>query len=343
MSAELHPLHQRLLTINEAASAAFIDAEAARRRAWATHPTRLACVKCMDGRIHMPSLTGAPIGMIKPLRAMGGRFEAFWPSFLGRVRAWVDRALSHGARAAMMVSYHHSDSELHLGCSGWAYDTAAARAHATRLADELAWVFGDALSTVVLGIETDNDVLTLHGERDISGRALIGADEGDVLAALEAGLPGIPPDVRRDLAPLMLGNARRVAELARAPRTRAELGHHERVLAVGQGFDWLAQENTALVVDDADPAFAEAVRVAAGILAKNLERAGDGGAATILVSVPYAAPGIDRRQAVARARGLLRFAEQMVAEAEPTLAASGRWLSLASVLWEPARRLELLD
>lgn len=344
MARELHPLHRRLLAINAEASAAYVAAEAARRRAWAAHPTFLACVKCMDGRVLLPAMTGTPIGTIKPFRAMGGRFEAFWPSFLGRVRAWVDDAMAHGSRAAMLVSYHHSESDPHLGCAGWGYDTEAARRHATRLRDDLSFVFGDALSPIVLGVETDHDALTLHGSAgDASGRALVGASEDAVHRALDAAVPEVPAEVRRDLAPLLLGNARRVEQLLRAPRTHAELGHDERVLAIGQGFDWLAHENLALIVNDADPALAESVRVAAGILARNLERAPANDAATILAAVPYTDPGVDRRQAEVRARGLQRFAERVVADAIPALAGSARWRSLAGVVWAPARRLELLD
>jgi hypothetical protein len=121
------PLTFRLIGINDVESTAYLAAEAARRRYWAQHRTFLACVKCMDGRVLLPTMTETPVGIVKPFRAAGGRFEAFWPSFLGRVRAWVDDAMRHGSRASILLSYHHSASQPKLGCAGWGYDTAAAR------------------------------------------------------------------------------------------------------------------------------------------------------------------------------------------------------------------------
>ena len=341
--ASLHPLHARIVSVNAAASAAYVGAESARRRYWARHRTFLACVKCMDGRVLLPVMTDTPIGIVKPFRAIGGRFEAFWPSFLGRVHAWVDDAVAHGADAALFVSYHHSASDPHLGCAGWGYDTAAARAHAERLKRDLAAVFGDALSAIVIGIETDQDAITFHGVGgDVSGAALTTADAAEIERALGRALPDLPAEVRRDLLPLLEGNARRVAHLQRAPRDKTALGHDERILGVGQGFDWLAEENLALIVNDADPGLAESIRVAAGILERNLDRLDQAEVATVLTSIPYRDPGIARRQAETRARGLLHFTEEVVKRTCPALWQSGRLLSLAGVVWAPARRLELL-
>lgn len=335
------PLTTRLVAINEAESAAYLAAEGARRRYWARHRTFLACVKCMDGRVLLPTMTGTPVGIVKPFRAAGGRFEAFWPSFLGRVRAWVDDALRHGSRAAILLSYHHSASEPHLGCAGWGYDTASARAHAERLRHELGYVFGEALVPLVIGIETDRDDITFHGTTgDVSGSRLVGVDAEAVASALATAFPELPADVRGDLAPLLEGNARRVAELEATPRDLAHLGHDERILAVGQGFDWLAHENLALIVNDADPSLSDSIRLAARILSKNLETARADEEVALLASIPYRDPGIDRRQAETRARGLLRFAQGVVRASQPELAE--RLTGLAGVVWKPARRVELL-
>ncbi|MCC6647475.1 MAG: hypothetical protein IT374_18120 [Polyangiaceae bacterium] len=344
MTRPPHPLHARLLDLNRTASEAYVAAEPARRRARAKHPTFVSCIKCMDGRLSLPTMTGVPIGMIKPFRAMGGRFEAYWPGFLSRVRGWVDGAQEAGAHATMLISYHHSESQPTLGCSGWGFDKEAARAHAAQLRDDLALVFGDALSPIVIGIETDRDALTLHGVAgDVGARTLIGASDEEVRAALDAALPDTADEVRRDLTPLFAANARRVAQLIAAPRETPALGHAERVLAIGQGFDWLTPENLALIVDDADPALARSVEVAAEILAANVADEGDEEAVTIFASVTYSDPGIDKRQAEVRARGLQRFAERVVAASQPRLVATGRFLSIAGVVWSPSRRLELLD
>lgn len=337
----MHALHRRILSVNEAQSAAYVAAEGARQRYWATHRTFLACVKCMDGRVVLPVMTKTPVGIVKPFRAIGGRFEIFWPSFLGRVRAWVDDAMAHGSRASILLSYHYSASDPHQGCAGWHYDTNAARAHAEKLREQLAYVFGEELVPLVIGIETDSDAITFHGSHGDVNAGALPADEGAVAEALARAMPAVPAEVRRDLVPLLIGNAGRVAELRLSPRDTHHLGHDERILAVGQGFDWLAEENAALIVNDADPSLSESIRVAAGILATNLRAAPDE-AATLFTCIPYHDPGIDRRQAEVRARGLLAFAEAVVEKHEPALMASGRVLRLAGVVWSPARRFEPL-
>lgn len=337
-----HALHRRILELNAQESAHYLAAEGARKRYWAEHRTFLACVKCMDGRVMLPVMTDTPVGIVKPFRAIGGRFETFWPSFLGRVRAFVDDSMRHGSRSAILLSYHYSASNPSLGCAGWAHDTVKARAHATRLAAELGHVFGEQLLPLVIGIETDRDAITFHGPTgDVRGEDFIDAPSESVRIALDRAMEGVPAVVRADLLPLVLGNARRVQQLIKTPRDLSQLGHDERILAVGQGFDWLARENLALIVNDADPSLSVSIEVAAGILARNLTHAGPDEEVTLLAAIPYRDPGIDRRQAEVRARGLLGFARSVVAKTHPELAV--RMLELCGVVWKPARRFEVIE
>ncbi|MFO0693747.1 MAG: hypothetical protein U0230_09355 [Polyangiales bacterium] len=337
----MHEIHRRILEINSARSALFVADEPARTRYRARHPTYLGAVKCMDGRVLFPVLTKTPLGIVYPYRAIGGRPEVWWPSFLGRVRAFVEQAMRDGQRAVAFLTYHHSESDPHLGCAGWEFHTDAARAHADRLAADLSGVFGDALVPIVANVETDRDVLTLHGPSgDVSGEAVIGLDDDGISAAIGGAFPTIDPGVRRDLVPLLRGNALRVEELRGEPKDLDAKAHHERILAVGQGFDWLYQENLALIINDADPGLAASIAVAAAILRKNLESAPADEEFTILTCVPYQAPGIDHRQAVARARGLRDFASEVVRRSEPELASCPRFHALAGVVWAPAKRFE---
>ena len=338
----MHPLHQRIVEINTTRSAEFVAAEGARRRYLAQHRTHLGCVKCMDGRVLIPVMTGTPIGIVRPFRAIGGRFEVFWPSFLGRVHGWVCEAMDDGAHAALLLSYHFSASDTKLGCAGWHHDTAAARKHAELLRDQLGYVFGEELVPIVIGAETDRDIITIHGTLgDLCGEHVIGKDSAWVLSELNRILPSAPARVRADLVPLMLGNAKRIEYLTKNPRNLTQLGHDERILAVGQGFDWLAEENLALIVNDADPNLSSSIKVAANILANNLESSPDD-VVTLFSCLPYFDPGIDKRQAEVRARGLLRYAEEVAASCQPELYKQGKFLSLAGLVWQPARRLELL-
>ncbi len=337
-------IHAHLLALNARASEAYVSAESARARHRALHPTPLAAVKCMDGRVLFPTLTGTPPGLVQPFRAIGGRPEVFWPSFMGRLRHWVEAAQHAGQRSVLFVTYHHSASDPHLGCAGFDYDTRSARAHAEKLARELAWVFGEQLEPIVAGVETDLDRLVLHGPGgDAAGELLIGADDADVMLAIARAFPAMDLAVRRDLVPILRGNAERTAELGQRGRPSRDLAHRERVLAVGQGFDWLHEANLALIINDADPGLAHAIRVAGTILAKNLERAPDGDDATLLACIPYQEPGIDRRQAIARAVGLLELAYEVVRAEVPGLVSSARLHGMAGVLWAPARRFEPID
>jgi len=337
-------IHAHLLALNARASEAYVAAESARARHRALHPTPLAVVKCMDGRVLFPTLTGTPPGLVQPFRAIGGRPEVYWPSFMGRLRHWIEAAQRAGQRSVLFVTYHHSASDPHLGCAGFDYDTASARAHAEKLARELEWVFGEQLEPIVAGVETDLDRLVLHGPGgDVAGERLLGADETDVMLAIGRAFPAMDLTVRRDLVPILRGNAARTAELAERGRPSRDLAHRERVLAVGQGFDWLHEANLALIINDADPGLAHAIRVAAQILAKNLASAPAGDDATLLTCIPYHEPGIDRRQAVARALGLLELAREVVRVEVPELSVGGRLHGLAGVLWAPARRFEPID
>lgn len=340
----MNAIHERVVRINTEQSATYVADEPARLRYWAKHPTFFACIKCMDGRVNFPSMTQTPIGSVKAFRAIGGKFNIWWPSFLGRIRHWMDSAMSNGSRAFIFVSYHYSASDPHLGCAGWTYDTANARAHAETLRDDLSFVFGDEVTAVVAGIETDRDILTLHGTSgDVSGENMIGKSEQEIRAELVKTFPGVSPTIQNDLVPFLMGNARRVDELTRHPRELKEKKHNERIIAVGQGFDWLAHDNLALIINDADPNLAESIRVAASLIEKNLAEAPPGDDATICTCIPYRQPGIDYRQAVARSNGLRMFAEGIVRESYPALAASGRFHSMSTVAWEPNKKIEVLE
>lgn len=338
------PIIDRVSAINAWASAQYAEAETARERYWASHSTLVACVKCMDGRVHFPVMTGTPVGVVKPFRAIGGAYQVWWPAFWKRFERWVDAAVRRGSRSCIFVSYHFSGSDTHLGCAGWAYDTTAARAHAMRLAADLTEVYGEQLTTIVTGVETDRDELMLHGaEGDVRGSALIGQPIETVRANIRKAFPAMPNAVLEDIIPFMMGNAEHVAARIANPRSVEALGHDERIIALGIGFDWLAQSNLALIINDADPCLDVAVATAASIIEKNLARAIPGDDAVLFTSVQYEKPGRSYRAAVARARGLSEFAWKIIAARMPALAASGRLKSLVGVTFEPSKTLEVIS
>ena len=62
------------------------EAWLARERYLSEHPTAIAVLKCMDGRINMPVATNTPTGILMPFRNLGGMFDLGWPH-LGEVLA----------------------------------------------------------------------------------------------------------------------------------------------------------------------------------------------------------------------------------------------------------------
>ena len=341
--SRMEPIHQRIIAINKEESERYVASEAERLRYWAKHPTFFACIKCMDGRVSIPLMTKTPIGIVKPFRAIGGKFDIWWPTFLGRISHWTDRAISQGSRTFVFVSYHYSASDIHLGCAGWKYDTKAARNHAEYLKKELEFVFGEEITAMTTGVETDHDLLTLHGPNgDLSGEMLIGKSDQDIQDMIARHFPMMSQEMIRDLVPFLRGNAERISELRKYPRKPEQLEHNERIIAIGQGFDWLVEENLALIINDADPNLAESIRVAGSLIEKNLRNAPAGDDATIFTNIQYRKSGMDKRQAIARARGLRLFAEKVLHDAYPELMRSGRCHSLSSIMWEPSKEIHII-
>ena len=93
------------------------------------------------------------------------------------------RAVEEGRRVLILVTYHHSRGDRSRGCSGFDFDLEAARSSAFAFRRQLESVFGtdhQIVYPIVIGIETDEDALTLHGDR---GTAID-------LAAIETGSSG---------------------------------------------------------------------------------------------------------------------------------------------------------
>lgn len=318
----------------------------ARERYLAQHPTAIAVLKCMDGRINIPVATQTPLGIIQPFRNLGGIFDLGWPH-LGEVLAgYVQRRIREGRRVLLVVTYHFSRGSKARGCAGFDYDTDAARAHTRRIRQQVATVFGQAHGTVyplVCGFETDEDALLVHGDGEaVLDLATLGADDEAALAPrLAALLPDMPEQVRADLLPLLAGNLRHVAEVRRTPRA-AETEHREWMICVGRGFDFLHMPNLALIVGPYSPQLAEPVATAAGIIAGNMrDRRIPGDGFLLLASVPYEEVGVDRARAELKSRFLAEFSAGVIAARHPALA-RGMHLRTAVLDWR-SRRLEQLD
>jgi hypothetical protein len=345
------PIAQRIDWLFEHArrhSEAFCSPEAAlaRQRYLARHPTAIAVMKCMDGRINLPVATGTPVGIIQPFRNLGGMFDLGWPH-LGEVLAhYVQRRVAEGRRVLLLATYHFSRGCAERGCAGFGYDTRAALAHVRGLQAQIEAVFGRGHGTVhplICGFETDEDALILHGAGDaVLDLARVAPEAVESLPARLAELfPDMPEQMREDLLPLLTGNLARIAEVRRMSRT-LDTEHREWMICLGRGFDFLHIPNLALIVGPYSPQLAEPISTAAGIIAENM-RAGripDDGF-LLLASSPYDEIGSDRARAELKARFLADFAARVIRETHPRLA-GGMAVRTAVLDWR-SRRLEATD
>ncbi|MFZ4858437.1 MAG: hypothetical protein ACOYL3_18790 [Desulfuromonadaceae bacterium] len=319
------------------------EAFLARERYLALHPTAIAVMKCMDGRINIPVATNTPPGIIQPFRNLGGMFDMGWPH-LGEVLAqYVQRMVRSGRRVLILITYHFSRGDVHRGCSGFNCDTEAAIAHTRQIQSQMEAIFGAAHGSVyplICGFETDEDALLLHSSDgrilDLSGD--ISVDE--LTAELAIRFHDMPGDLRSDLLPLLAGNLSHIKGL-RHERRSLVVEHREWMICLGRGFDFLHTPNLALIVGPYSPNLADPIRKAAAIIESNMAdgRIPDDGF-LLLASVPYDEIGVDRARAVMKSHFLSRFASEVIESEFPDLA--GKMIRHTAVLDWNTRRIEAL-
>lgn len=326
------------------------EAWLARERYQAEHPTAIAVLKCMDGRINIPVATNTPTGLLMPFRNLGGMFDLGWPH-LGEVLAHhVQRMVSAGRRVLFLITYHWSKGDPARGCAGFDFDTEAAIAHTWQIRRQVAHIFGSGHGTVyplVCGFETDEDALVIHGAagRVLDLAQLDAGDAADLDGRLADLLPDMAAQMRADLVPLLAGNLAHVAEVRQQARRRErDLGveHREWMICIGRGFDFLHTPNLALIIGPYSPNLADPISKAAAIIEGNMSaaRVCDDGF-LLLASVPYDEIGVDRARAELKARFLAQFAAGVIRAEQPRLAA--RMSTRTAVLDWRSRNLELLE
>jgi len=326
-------------------SAEFCSPEAflARERYLALHPTAIAVMKCMDGRINIPVATKTPPGIIQPFRNLGGMFDMGWPH-LGEVLAeYVQRMVKNGRRVLLLITYHFSRGDAHRGCSGFGCDTDAAIAHTHQIRCQMEAIFGvahDSVYPLVCGFETDEDALLLHSA---DGRILdlsAGMTVEGLAAELSHRFHDMPQEIRNDLLPLLAGNLSHIKVL-RQERRALTVEHREWMICLGRGFDFLHTPNLALIIGPYSPDLADPIRKAASIIARNMAegRIPDDGF-LLLASVPYDEIGVDRARAAMKSQFLAKFAAEVIEREFPDLAR--KMIRRTSVLDWNSRRIEVL-
>lgn len=355
MAIHRQPIQERidwLFALAERHGANFRSPEAwlARERYLAEHPTAIAVLKCMDGRVNIPVVTDTPVGILMPFRNLGGKFDLGWPH-LGEVLAHhVQRMVHSGRRVLFLITYHFSKGDRQRGCAGFKYDTDAAIAHTHEIRRQVERIFGAAHGTVyplVCGLETDEDALIIHGRdgQKLDLATLPAAARGTLEHRLADLLSDMPAQMRADLLPLLQGNLGHIDEVRRqSGRNERELDieHREWMICLGRGFDFLHTPNVALIIGPYSPNLDEPVRTAASIIQANMAagRIPDDGF-LLLASAPYDEIGVDRARAELKSRFLAGFAADVIRAEFPELA--GKMACRTAVLDWRSRQLETID
>lgn len=303
------------------------DAELWRRQYRARHPTEIAALKCMDGRLHLPVMSNVPIGIIQPFRNIGGQFDLGWPFFGLLVQQWVNTAVDRGHDAIILITYHFSKGDPHRGCAGWNYNTEAAIKDVYSIKAQMERVFGENHSVVypiVIGIETDEDAFILHGA---NGESLdLSKETASNKDTLRHKIRILFPDMKSvmidDLLPIVMGNLTHIAEVRAEERTPIEASHMEQIMGIGRGFDWLHLHNKALLIGPFSYDLSEPITKAAGILLSNIKdgRIPNDEGIIVMTSATYLDDmGTEKLIAVEKAYSLVHLAKKTIMERVPDL------------------------
>ena len=257
--------------------------------------------------------------------------------------------MARGRCTLALITYHYSKGDSHRGCAGFQYDTDAARAHTFEIKQQVEEVFGKDHNTVypvVCGFETDEDALVLHGhDGEVLDLSTLPATTHDALPAFLARLyPDMPNQIRQDLLPLVEGNVSHITgtKLCNRELDLEHHEHHEWVIGIGRGFDWLNIPNLALIIGPYSPDLADPIRKAAGIIEANMKgrRIPNDGFLLLTIS-PYYGIGPDHARAKLKSSFLSEFAAGMIRAEFPNLKEKMHIRS-AAIAWQ-SRVIEVFD
>lgn len=326
----VNPVVSFLLEHNRKQSEQFCssDATLSRRAYRINHPTEIAALKCMDGRIHLPAICQVPPGIIQPFRNIAGEFDLGWPFFGHILNEWIEYAMSRGRRCLIFVTYHWSEGNEHRGCKGFNYDKPRSMEFMDGLKRQIERVYGVGHSVVYpikVGIETDSDAMILHGTKPGEALDLLTVpdiSDEELRVRVEQLYPDMQAQMVTDLLPLLRGNLRHIAKQKAANRPVIDTEHCEQVVAVGRGFDWLHLPNKALIIGPYSYDLGKPVATAARIILDNLQSgripAEDG--VVLMTSATYRdEAGPARKIAEEKARSLAKFSYDTIAAAVPEI------------------------
>jgi hypothetical protein len=272
-----------LLDQNRKSSDLFLSQEDDRKRYQDEHRTKMVVPKCSDGRLNLSVWTQRLLGILYPLRTIGGEFSLEWPHFQDIIRAWRWKSDEKSCNSLVLTTYHYSQGSKDRGCAGHECDINSARRSSFALRDQFNRIFGSVkppndtrLFAITVGLETDHQKMILHGQQgsslDLS--TLIGMKDEEVLSRLRSLYPAIDtskPTVLTDFFQLVRGNIQHIQDVQRTTHASEDIDHRESVLAVGRGFDWLHLPNRAIIIGTWKDKWVDDVRTGAKIIQENLD------------------------------------------------------------------------
>ncbi|MFA6573002.1 MAG: hypothetical protein WCT13_02390 [Patescibacteria group bacterium] len=331
-----------ILEMNERMSALFMETTQKRRAHRRKHPTEWAVTKCMDGRVNLRRCSGIPFGLTSPFRNIGGRFSAGWPKFRDSMLEFYRYAHSQHVPAGLLITYHYSESDDHLGCAGFENNLDHSKEYLSGFLAEVKEAFPKMIWPFLLGIETGSDALILHLEdgSTIDMRKVTDPTEGYFKRLLLQRCRSYPRKVLRDIIPFLTGNHEHLAGMkAEGEHPTTTMCHNERGIALGQGFDWIDRDNFLLILGPCDPDLGDAIVRAAKIVENNLDDEARSKGGILLVSTPYRGRmKWERPSAVTQSRYLTRLALDHIQNQLPSMA--DYFVPLVGVLDQDTRRFE---
>lgn len=309
------------------------------------HPTKVVVFKCMDGRIHMPTVTRTPLGIMKPFRNIGGRFDLGWPLLNESFDQSVKKAVRDGNRTLVLVTYHYSEGDNHRGCAGFHYDCEESKRFTENFRKQILCTYGEnngVVFPILVGLETDKDALIFHGDdgRILDVSTILDDSEKNLSSIFNKLYPLMPERILEDLIPLVRGNIRCIQETRDNGKTFDQLVHGEWVLAVGKGFDWLHTPNMALIVGPYDPNIGEPIKTAAGIIKSNLDEGRASGGMVLLSSAVYSDPA-EKNRTRERTLYMNRLSREIIHKNYPEML--GQMHSMAVVLNALTMEMEVVE
>lgn len=321
-----------LIELNKKHSEMFQSQRLERELYLAKHPTNVIVFKCMDGRIHMPTVTQTPLGIMHPFRNIGGKFDLGWPLLNESFDRYVKKATAKGNRTLVLVTYHYSEGDQHRGCAGFHYDCEESKRFTEEFRKQILRTYGatnGVVFPILVGLETDKDALIFHGEKgEILDVATLENNDTNFLQSVFGKLyPSMPERILDDLIPLVQGNMRCISQIKSNGKPLEQMVHGEWILAIGKGFDWLHTPNIAMIVGPYDPNIGEPILTAANIIKSNIDAKRDQKEFVLLSSAVYS-DAAEISRAKERALYLNRLTQDIIQKNLPEMASNMHSMSV---------------